>query len=85
MIATANERAILIWNYENMKLMGICFIDDLDIRSLYFLEPYPLLLIIDFTGDMYFFHLLYSESLQYYKVISKLKLDGSSDEFGYQD
>ena len=46
-IATANDKAVLIWNYENMKLMGVCYIYNLDIRDIYFLDPYPILVVLD--------------------------------------
>ena len=72
MIATANDKTVLIWNYENMRLMGVCYIDDMDIRQIYFLEPYPILVVIDFNGASYYFYLNFSESLQYYKAIGKL-------------
>lgn len=85
MIATANDKTVLIWNYENMRLMGICYVEDLDIRSIYFLEPYPILILIDFNGSTYFFHLNYSESMQYYKALGRLDMDGSTDEYYFQD
>lgn len=65
--------------------MGVCYTEDLDIRNLYFLDPYPILAVIDFSGTVYFFHLYYSESMQHYKIIGKLELDGSSDEFYFRD
>jgi hypothetical protein len=67
-IATATDKCILIWNYENLKLMGICYINDyIEIRDIYFLEPYPLLAIIDYYGSyIYLINIKYSEHLSTY-------------------
>lgn len=71
-LATANENCVLIWNYENLKLMGICFTENLDIKAIYFFEPYPFLVVLDYSGTIYFFYLNYCESMQNYKLVYKL-------------
>lgn len=63
LIATANEKAVILWNYENMRLMGICYVNDLDIYQIYFLEPSPILLILDSSGKVYLFHLNPSDNM----------------------
>jgi len=62
-IATANDKAIIVWNYENLKLLGVCFYPDMDVRNFAFLEPYPLLLQFDFSGQINIFFLASGESL----------------------
>jgi hypothetical protein len=48
--------------------MGICYINDyIEIRDIYFLEPYPLLAIIDYYGSyIYLVNIEYSEHLSTY-------------------
>ena len=85
MIATANSHAIMIWNYENLRLMGTCYLDSMTIKQVNFLDPYPLMGVLDSEGTLYFIQLNYSESFQYYKAIFKIELDGSTDEDGVID
>lgn len=62
-IATATDRAICIWNIESLKLMGICHVASMDIRALMFAEPYPILIVLDESGEIILFHLHNSETI----------------------
>jgi hypothetical protein len=64
-----------VWNYENLKLVGICFAKDADIRDIRFLEPYPLLMVLDQRNQaIHFFNTFCSESCVNFDLLISIKL-----------
>ena len=57
----------------------------MDIRNIYFFEPYPIIAVVDQCGYILLFYLYYSDKFQYFDVIAKIKLNGSTDEYGISD
>lgn len=43
--------------------MGICHVDDMDVRTIQFLDPYPILAVLNFSGELFFFRLSNNETL----------------------
>ena len=73
LIATGNEHIILFWNYENLKLVGVIYLEHIEIWNLLFLEPFPLLLVFDVYSNIYVYEIIFSYNVIPYKLIAQIE------------
>lgn len=70
-ILTASNNIILCWNYETLKLMGLCQIKGLEINVIHIATPFPAVLVSDFNNSIYVFQMnTKQESFTRYKCIA---------------
>ncbi|CAI2359585.1 unnamed protein product [Moneuplotes crassus] len=66
LLATSADSMILIWNYDNFQLRGICFYQRNNIRRFEFLDDHLVLISIDSNGNLIGWDLRTSNTFNYY-------------------
>jgi len=78
LIATSAESMILIWNYDNFQLRGVCFYQRSEIRRFEFLEDHLVIISVDAKGYLIIWDLRASRTFNYYKPFVKIHLKPES-------